>query len=110
MLAVTMPMNKHLVPILADAIRAYYTGEELIDIFGLFDSQVEWDHVRNEPAHLSLAKGLITEMEHGNNRKIFEALLPSLFIRCSEMVAKTSWERKDFHEEMATRLESCAHC
>ena len=98
-------MSKQLVPVLADAMRAYYTGEELHELCGLFDGELEWDHARNEPAHLSTAKRLITEMEHGNNRRILEALLPSLFVRCSEMVAKTSWERRDFHQEMRTRLE-----
>ena len=98
-------MSKHLVPILADAMRAYYTGDELHELFGLFDGELEWDHSRNEPAHIAIAKRLITQMEHANNRRILEALLPSLFVRCSEMIAKTSWERRDFHEEMSGRLE-----
>src|ERR1035438_261585 len=98
-------MNKQLVPILADAMRAYYTGEELQELLGMFDGELEWDHTRNEPAHLSIAKRLVTEVEHGNNRRILDALLPSLFVRCSEMIAKTSWERRDFHEEMSGRLE-----
>jgi|SRR3989338_3076372 len=98
-------MNKHLVPILADAMRAYYSGEELHELFGLFDDELEWDNTRNEPSHLAIAKQLITQMEHANNRRILEALLPSIFVRCSEMVAKTSWERKIFHEKMAARLE-----
>lgn len=99
-------MSKHLVPILADAMRAYYTGDELHELCGLYDDQLEWDHARNEPAHLAIAKRLIVQMEHGNNRRILEALLPSLFVRCSEMIAKTSWERRDFHEKMAARLET----
>lgn len=99
-------MSKHLFPILADAMRAYYSGEELQELIGLFDDGgIEWDHTRNEPAHLTIAKRLVTQMEHANNRRILEALLPSLFVRCSEMVAKTSWERRDFHAEMEARLE-----
>ena len=98
-------MNKQLVPILADAMRTYYTSEELHELLGMFDGQIEWDQTRNEPAHLAIAKRLITEMEHGNNRRIVEALLPSLFVRCSEWIAKSSWERRDFHEEMSGRLE-----
>ncbi|QIF02491.1 hypothetical protein [Roseimicrobium sp. ORNL1] len=98
-------MSKHLVPILADAMRAYYTGDELHELFGLFDSELEWDHSRGEPAHIAIAKRLVTQMEHANNRRILEALMPSLFVRCSEMIAKTSWERRDFHEEMSKRLE-----
>ena len=98
-------MSKHLVPILADAMRVYYTGDELHELLGLFDGEIEWDNTRNEPAHLAIAKRLTIQMEHANNRRTLEALLPSLFVRCSEMVAKTSWERRDFHEEMAARLE-----
>jgi hypothetical protein len=98
-------MSKHLVPILADAMRTYYPGDELHELLGLFDNEIEWDHNRNEPAHLSIAKRLIIKLEHANNRRILDTLLPSLFVRCSEMVAKTSWERRDFHQEMAARLE-----
>ena len=99
-------MSKHLVPILADAMRAYYTGEELAELCTMFDESVEWDHTRNEPAYLTIAKRLITETEHSNNRRTLSALLPSLFSRCAEQISKTSWERREFHQQMQTRLES----
>ncbi len=86
-------------------MRAYYNGDELSELFGVFDSQLEWDHKRNEPSHVRIANRLLTEMEHGNNRRILEALLPSLFVRCSEMIAKTSWERRDYHQGMEARLK-----
>jgi hypothetical protein len=95
-------MSKELVPILADAVREYYKFEELVDLCGLFDEELKFDQAGN---HLQFAKRLITEMDHGNNRRILEALLPSLFVRCSEMVSKTNWERRAYHEEMAARLE-----
>jgi hypothetical protein len=98
-------MRKQLIPILADVMRAYYNDEELLELFDLFDSKLEWDQTKNEPSHVRIAKRLILEMEHGNNRRILEALLPSLFVRCSEMIAKTSWEQRDFHKEMESRLE-----
>jgi hypothetical protein len=97
-------MSKHLVPILADAMREYYNNEELTELFALFDSELEWDHIRNEPSHLRIAKRLITQMEHGNNRRILEALLPSLFVRSREMIAKTKWEKRDYHQEMDSRI------
>ncbi len=97
-------MSKHLVPILADAMREYYKGEELADLFELFGVKIEWDHSRHEPFHFQTAKPLLTEMEQGNNRRLLETLLPSLFTRCSEMVAKHSWERRDYHQEMQGRL------
>ena len=99
-------MSKELVPILADAVREYYDQGELRELCGLFGSELEWDHERNKPSYLRFAQRLITQMEHGNNRRILEALLPSLFVRCGEMVAKTSWERKDYHQEMEARLNN----
>jgi len=98
-------MAKQLIPVLADALRLYYTGEELRELFEIFDSEIEWDNVGNGPAYLSNSKRLILEMEHSNSRKILEALLPSLFGRCGEMIAKTSWERRDVHLAMQARLE-----
>jgi hypothetical protein len=98
-------MSKELVPILADAVREYYTAEELVELCGLFDGELEYDHPNNKPSHLRFAKRLIMEMEHANNRRILEALLPSLFVRCSEMVSKTDWERRDYHQELSARLE-----
>ncbi len=98
-------MSKELVPILADALRAYYDTNELVEICSLFDIQIELDYPNQKPNLLALAKRLIVEMEHGNHRRLLEALLPSLFVRCSEMIAKTDWERRDFHQEMSGRME-----
>ena len=95
-------MSKELVPILADAVREYYEVKELVELCELFDIHIQYSQAGN---HLQFAKRLITEMEHANNRRLLEALLPSLFVRCSEMVSKTSWERRDYHQEMSARLE-----
>ena len=95
-------MSKELVPILADAVREYYEVKELVELCELFDIHVKYSQAGN---HLQFAKRLITEMEHANNRRLLEALLPSLFVRCSEMVSKTGWERRDYHQEMSARLE-----
>ncbi len=46
------------------------------------------------------------QMEHGNNRRILEALLPSLLSRCSEMIAKTDYETRQYHEEMDQRMNA----
>ena len=99
-------MNRELVPILADAIREYYDNDELLDLCLLFDEEaaLEWDHERNKPSHLLFAQRLIAKPAHGNNRRILEALLPSLFIRNSEKIATTSWERQDYHRELEIRM------
>jgi hypothetical protein len=97
-------MSKILVPILAEAIREYYDPEEILELCSLFDSEIEWDHQRNKPAYLRIARRFITEPEQGNNRRILDSLIPSLLVRCSEMVAKTSFERQNYHIEMEGRL------
>ncbi len=98
-------MNEHLVPVLADSIRGYYEADELAELCGLFDTNLEWDYLRNQPNHLALAKRLLIQIEHGNNRRLLDALLPSLFTRCSECIAKTDWQRRDHHQEMQAQLE-----
>jgi hypothetical protein len=98
-------MSKHLVPILADAMREYYNTDEIIQLFATFDEKPDWDHTRNEPFYIGIAKRLITEMEQGNNRRILVAILRSLFVRCSGMIVKTTWERRDHHEVMSVNLD-----
>jgi hypothetical protein len=98
-------MSQELVPILADAVRAYYDVEELREFCDLFDYDLDWDHARNRPSYLRFARRLIVQKEIGNNRRILESLLPSLFLRCDEMVGKTSWEKKAYHQEMVSRLD-----
>lgn len=99
-------LNKQLVPILADAVREYYDPDELVQLCGLWDSDLEWDGQRQKPAYLGFAQRLLTQPEHGNNRRILEALLPSLFSRCSEMIAKSDYEKKQYHEELDRRMNA----
>jgi len=94
-------MSKDLIPILADAMREYYSADEIHEVCELFDSELSIFKL----SHLQFSIKLALEMEHGNNRRVLEALLPSLFVRCSEMISKTSWERRDYHQEMSARLE-----
>jgi len=99
-------MINELVLILADGIREYYDDEELLEICTLFDVELEYDNgTYQKPAYIRLARRLITEIEHENNRRLFEALVPSLLTRCSALIAKTSWESQDYHMEMHGRLE-----
>lgn len=86
-------------------MREYYNGDEIIELFDVFDEKPDWDHTRNEPLYVGIAKQLITEAEHGNNRRILAAILPSLFVRCRRMIAKTSWETQVHHEEMSAHME-----
>jgi hypothetical protein len=97
-------MGKELVIVLADAIREYYDDNELLELCGLFDTELEWDHAKNKPSHLRLANRLVFQTEHANNRLLLDALVPSLSSRNSEMIAKTSWQTREYHQEMSGRV------
>ena len=92
------------VPILADGIRQYYEDSELFELCGLFDVQVEYEGER--VAHMGLARKLLTEPEHGNNRRLLAALVPSLISRARERMAHTTFERQEHHRDMVDRLDT----
>lgn len=96
-------MNVEAIPILADAIKAYYEASELEELCNSFDIGIE----NNGLAHVEtrLAKKLVMQSEHGNNRRFLESIVPSLMSRCKEGIAKTDWQRRDFHEQMESRLQ-----
>jgi hypothetical protein len=99
-----MLMDLRLVPVLADGLREYFENEELFELCGLFDVSVDW--IDNASGYMRLAKRLILEPEHGNNRRLMEALVPSLMARAREQQARTSYERQDHHRSMVERLKS----
>jgi len=100
-------MVKELVLILSDGIREYFKESEVLRLCALFGIELNYNDslYHQEPDYIYLAQQLITEIEHGNNRRFFESLVPSLFTRCSELAAKTSFESREHHEEMQNRLE-----
>src|SRR5215510_688893 len=85
------------VPILADALKEYYKNEELKDICSLFD--VVFDDEVERP-HFNFAKRMVSDIEHGNNRRFLEAILPQLLTRCDKHIAHTSFEGQDYHRGM----------
>jgi hypothetical protein len=90
-------MQIEAVPILADALKEYYHNKELKEICSLFD--VVFDDEGERP-HFSFAKRMVSDIEHGNNRRFFEAIMPQLLTRCDEHIAHTSFERQDYHRGM----------
>ena len=93
------------VPILTDGLREYYNDSELQELFELFDVDVPLES-SNRPAHMSISKNLLTHPEHGNNRRLLEALVPSLVSRSRGRMAHTSFERQEHHRNMVNRLEA----
>jgi hypothetical protein len=94
-------MDLESVPILADAFR-YYEDSELIELCDLFDIKLEFDD--DKLAYVKMARRLVTQIEHGNNRRFLEVLVPSLLARCRERIAHTKWERQKYHMSMEPRI------
>ena len=97
-------MDIKYVPVLADAMKEYYEGDELVELCDLFDIEVETDF-HGKPAWIKLARNLIEKIGHGNNRRFLETLMPSLVGRASQGVARSSYERQDYHREMLDKIE-----
>ena len=94
------------VPIFTDGLREYYKDSELFELFELFDVDVPVELESDRPSHMSLSRNLLTLPEHGNNRRLLEALVPSLVSRARERMAHTSYERQEHHRDMVNRLET----
>jgi hypothetical protein len=90
------------VPILADALKEYYKTEELKEICSLFE--ISFDDGVERP-HFNFAKRMVSDIEHGNNRQFLEAIIPQLITRCDEQIARTSFERQDYHLGMRKPIQ-----
>lgn len=95
-------MSIHLVPTLAEAIKKYYDYDDFLELCDLFDVNVEFNNGRI--AYLRFARNLVTLIDHGNNRKLLQSLIPSLLSKCRNGIATTSWGTKVFHENMEGRI------
>lgn len=98
-------MNSDFVPILADAIKHYYSMEDLLELCGLFDVSAEFE-IGRPPEYMGLCRRLVVQVEHANNRRLLEALLPSLINRARQGAAHAKWDAQDFHRGMVAHLES----
>jgi len=96
-------MELELIPTLADAIKDYLSKEELAQLCGLYDVPLEFREMT--PRYLDLAKRLVVEIEHGNNRRFLEAVVPSLHNRARQGLARETFERQDMHRHWVERLE-----
>jgi hypothetical protein len=93
------------VTILTDGLREYYKDSELFELFELFDVDVPLELESDRPAHMGISRNLLTLPEHDNNRRLLEAIVPSLVSRARERMAHTSFERQEHHRDMVNRLE-----
>lgn len=99
-------MDISYVPILADAIKAYYEDtKELIDLCGLVDLDLKFGREEIDFPYLRFARLLVTQMEHDNRRRFLETIVPSLLNRAREGAAHSKWDAQEFHRKMVDNLE-----
>lgn len=97
-------MNPEFIPILADAIRHYYSREEVLELCALFDVESEFE-IGKPPEYMGFSRRLVIQVEIGNNRRLLEALVPSLINRAREGAAQSKWDAQEFHRGMVNSLE-----
>ena len=103
-------MNISHVPILADAIEAYYKDtKELIDLCEVVDLDLDFEGAEIDCSYVKFARLLVTQMEHDNRRRFLETIVPSLLNRARKGAAYTNWDMQEFHRRMVDNLEQIAH-
>ncbi len=95
-------MDLDLVPILADAIKGYYEDNELFELCDLHGIQLIYDGIR--PAHMRLARELISGMGNPSKRRLLRSIIESLLHRAREGAGKTKWDRQNYHRSMVESL------
>ncbi len=96
-------MDAKYIPILTDAIKTYYSVEEIFELCKLFDTKSELDGT--DLSILKFSEQLITKIEHDNNRRFLDAVVPSLLGRAQKGAAETTWDKQKFHRTMVGNLE-----
>jgi len=102
-------MNRTFVPILADAIKAYYKDDnELIELCELINLDLNFRGGEIDLSHLKFASLLIAEIEYDNRRRFLESIVPSLLSRAHEGAANSEWDTQEFHRNMLRNIEKMA--
>lgn len=103
-------MDISFVPILADAIKAYYKDDkDLIELCELLNLDLNFRGGDIDFSHMKFARLLITKIEHDNRRRFLEVLVPSLLNRAQEGAGYSKWETQEFHRNMVSNIERIAY-
>jgi hypothetical protein len=81
---------------LGQILEAHITWEELSDFASIFGVGINADR-----RWLAVARALTENLNQGNTRFLVEELVGRCETRNSEGIAHTTWERRDFHHNMA---------
>lgn len=98
-------MDARLISVLTDGMQEYSNDSELSDLCAAFGVDSEIDSQSERLVYHRLAIKLITKVEHGNNRQLLLAIVPSLVSRAFDAVAHSQWERHTYHLGLLSRLE-----
>lgn len=102
-------MNIRHVPVLADAIKAYYEDtKELIDLCELVDLDLDFGGTEIDSSYVKFSRLLVAQMEYDNRRRFLETIVPSLLNRARGKAAHSKWDTREFHRKMVDNLEQIA--
>ena len=96
-------MDVKYIPLLNDSIKTYYKIDALSKLCNLFD--IKFELYGTDLSFLEFSEHLITKIEHDNNRRFLDALVPSLLSRAQRGAAENKYEKQEFHRSMVTKLE-----
>lgn len=99
-------MDTKYIPILTDALKSYYKVDEIVEMCKLIDVDVELDET--DLSLMKFAEQLIIKIEHDNNRRYIEAIVPSLLSRAQRGASESKWNKQEFHQTMVSNLNKIA--
>lgn len=88
---------------LSDALKTYYTDEELRRIAAHYAVEVPTDW-RGDIDHPGLAEMLLIRMDTGRHKDFLAAIVGSLENRVDRAIADTDWEARSAHQSMGPRI------
>jgi hypothetical protein len=88
---------------LSDALKTYYTADELRRMADHYRVDLESDY--EGPNCSALAESLLTQPDLGRNKEFLSAIVSSLENRIDRAIANTDWERRTFHQSMWPRVK-----
>lgn len=102
-------MDVRHVPVLADAIKAYYQDtKELFELCALVDLDLDLSGPDIDFSYVKFSRFLIMQIEYDNRRRFLETIIPSLLNRALERAAHSQWDAQEFHRKMVGNLEQIA--
>lgn len=100
-------MNPALIPKFSALLKEYYKGPEFVEFVELFGVKLQGQELIDQgyqPAWLSVAKELLTNLEYGATRRLVDALIEDMGARNGSAIANTRYEARTAHENLQHSL------